>query len=96
MIRIVKMTFRTKHISDFEQLFAARKQKIKDCEGCTSLQLLQDKNDARIFFTYSYWQHESFLEQYRNSELFTDTWQTVKDWFDEKAQAWSVDEIVKI
>jgi (4S)-4-hydroxy-5-phosphonooxypentane-2,3-dione isomerase len=96
MIRIVKMTFRKEHIADFEQLFEARKQKIRNCEGCISLTLLHDKNDARIFFTYSHWQDESFLEQYRTSKLFIDTWQIVKQWFDDKAQAWSVNDIVNL
>jgi heme-degrading monooxygenase HmoA len=96
MIRIVKMTFQREHIADFEQLFEARKHKIRHCEGCISLTLLQDKNDARLFFTYSHWQDEKYLEQYRNSTLFADTWYTVKQWFDDKAQAWSVNDIVNL
>jgi (4S)-4-hydroxy-5-phosphonooxypentane-2,3-dione isomerase len=96
MIRIVKMIFRTEQIADFQQLFEERKYKIRNCEGCVSLTLLQDKQDARIFFTYSIWQDEKYLESYRQSELFADTWQCVKQWFDDKPQAWSVDNIVNL
>jgi len=96
MIRIVKMTFEPQHIADFTTLFENRKEKIRNCEGCTSLTLLQDKNDNRIFFTYSYWQDESYLELYRNSELFNDTWKTVKQWFAAKAEAWSVNDLIKL
>jgi heme-degrading monooxygenase HmoA len=96
MIRIVKMHFATEHILDFEQLFASRKSKIRNCEGCTSLTLLQDKHCPNIFFTYSIWQSEEYLNQYRDSELFVDTWKTIKQWFAAKPEAWSVDSIVHL
>jgi quinol monooxygenase YgiN len=96
MIRIVKMHFATEHIGSFEQLFEQRKQKIRNCEGCTSLTLLQDEHTPNIFFTYSHWQDESFLNQYRDSALFIDTWQTVKQWFAAKPEAWSVNDVVTL
>jgi quinol monooxygenase YgiN len=94
MIRIVKMEFATDKVALFEQLFEERKHKIRNCEGCLSLSLLQDKDNPQIFFTYSHWQGPEYLELYRNSELFKDTWATVKAWFSNKAEAWSVDEQV--
>ncbi len=90
MIRIVKMTFKPEEIANFEQLFLERKEKIRSCEGCTGLQLLQDKTNPAIFFTYSHWQDPTYLEMYRTSPLFADTWKTVKAWFAAPAEAWSV------
>ena len=43
-----------------------------------------------MFFTYSYWNSENDLNEYRNSELFAKVWAETKPMFAEKAQAWSV------
>ena len=96
MIRIVKMHFATEHIKAFETLFEQRKNNIRNCEGCTALTLLQDIHTPNIFFTYSHWQTEFYLNQYRDSELFADTWQTVKQWFAAKPEAWSVNDVVNL
>lgn len=94
MIRIVKMRFRTECVEDFKALFEARKEMIRAQEGCTHLQLLRDINDPDVFFTYSFWQAPEYLEQYRNSDFFADTWAKTKALFAEKAAAWSVDQQV--
>jgi quinol monooxygenase YgiN len=93
MIRIVKMHFKQEHIYDFLELFNTIKTKIRSVDGCHSVHLLQDKTNAGIFFTYSNWQAEQHLENYRNSELFISTWQTIKPWFEVKGEAWSVDAV---
>jgi quinol monooxygenase YgiN len=90
MIRIVKMTFKQEYITQFEKLFDERKLKIRAAQGCNSLSLLKDIHVDGIFFTYSNWEDTTYLEMYRNSELFTDTWQTIKPWFAAPAEAWSV------
>jgi (4S)-4-hydroxy-5-phosphonooxypentane-2,3-dione isomerase len=90
-VRIVKLTFREETTADFSQLFEERKSDIRNQPGCTGLRLLRDRNDPRIFFTYSHWNDESDLENYRKSELFTQVWGTVKTWFADRPEAWSVD-----
>ena len=91
IIRIVKMTFLPEKVTDFITVFESVKNKIRNFEGCTHLDLLNDINDKRIFFTYSYWQSEQHLNNYRNSELFATTWAKTKVLFAEKAEAWSVE-----
>lgn len=87
------MTFRSDAIEDFKSIFEERKEKIRHFEGCSHLELWQDKNDPRIFFTYSFWKHPDNLESYRHSELFKDTWSKTKALFDDKPAAWSVDQL---
>lgn len=94
MIRIVKMCFRPECVEDFKALFEARKEMIRGQEGCTRLELLRDINDANVFFTYSFWDDPKYLEQYRKSEFFADTWVKTKALFAEKAAAWSVEQEV--
>ena len=92
MIRIVKMTFEPKLIGDFEKLFDQNKHKIRAFEGCNHLELLQDKNNPNIFFTYSFWDAPENLESYRQSELFNTVWTATKKLFCAKPEAWSVDQ----
>jgi quinol monooxygenase YgiN len=91
IVRIVQMTFRPDSIAAFTTLFEERKQKIRDFNGCSHLELWQDCKDPRIFFTYSNWNSESDLDHYRFSEFFKDTWGKTKALFAEKPQAWSVE-----
>lgn len=96
MIRIVKLSFETEHIEKFKLLFEERKLLIRNFNGCTHLELWQDKKEAGTFYTYSIWQEEANLEDYRVSALFQDTWTQVKQWFSAPPQAFSADKIMTI
>ncbi|MEJ1222399.1 putative quinol monooxygenase [Sediminicola sp. 1XM1-17] len=95
-VRIVKLTFKKENIASFEQIFETSKHVIRKVEGCSFLELLQDKDNPNIFFTYSFWQTEQDLENYRNSDLFKNIWGKTKILFAEKAEAWSVDKKVTL
>ena len=90
-VRILKMSFHTKHIEAFLAMFEEKKTIIRASEGCLLLELYQDKTNSEIFFTYSYWQDEKNLENYRNSQLFKDVWDQTKTYFNDKPLAWSLD-----
>lgn len=94
IIRIVKMQFRPEEIESFLQFFEGRRSIIRTFEGCTHLELWQDQNDPGIFFTYSHWQSEAYLDAYRRSEFFDATWRATKQKFAGKAEAWTVNTIV--
>lgn len=91
--RLVKLTFKSEKIEDFKSFIADGKSNIRAYEGCEKLEIWQDINDSRVFFTYSHWISESHLENYRQSELFKDYWANVKKWFDDKPLAWSLGDI---
>ena len=95
-VRIVKMSFKTDKIDDFLTNFNTHKEKIRNSKGCHLLELYRDKNHPNIFFTYSYWETEQNLEEYRNSNLFKSVWATTKVLFDSKPEAWSVDKVVRV
>ena len=90
------MSFHSKHIDEFLEMFHQKKEFIRATEGCKLLELYQDKNNPEIFFTYSYWEKEEYLEKYRNSELFKKVWKQTKTYFNDKPQAWSVDKKVSL
>ena len=90
-VRIVKMEFQEDKIAEFLANFKQVKDKIRASKGCEKLELYRDKNKRNIFFTYSYWQTEQDLENYRNSDLFKTVWAKTKPLFNAKPLAWSVD-----
>ena len=93
LVRIVKLTFQEDKIADFLKNFNEIKYQIRSFEGNEFLELYQDKLDARVFFTYSYWKDELALEKYRKSALFSEVWSYTKTLFAEKPEAWSVDKL---
>ncbi len=95
-VRIVKMSFHEEHIPKFLENFEVVKDKIRNAPGNRYLELYQDKHNPQIFFTYSYWESETDLENYRNSLLFQEVWQFTKALFNVKPEAWSVDKIVSL
>lgn len=90
---MVKMTFREDAVDKFKAFFEERKDKIRNFEGCTYLELWQDNKQPAIFFTYSHWQDEVALSHYRNSAFFRNMWHQTKELFAAKAEAWSVKQL---
>jgi len=90
LIRIVDMHFEAGKRDEFLSVFESSKHKIAAFPGCVHLELLNDQLDPNRFFTYSIWDHESSLENYRNSNLFKETWAATKILFDRKASATSL------
>ncbi|HNP32343.1 MAG TPA: antibiotic biosynthesis monooxygenase [Flavobacterium sp.] len=95
-IRIVKMSFHEEHIPKFLENFDVMKERIRSAKGNRFLELYQDKYNPCIFFTYSFWETEDDLENYRRSELFYDVWTFTKKLFNEKPEAWSVDKVTSL
>ncbi len=95
-VRIVKMGFHEENVAAFLDIFESKKEKIRSNNGCQLLELYRDKKDPTIFFTYSYWETEQDLENYRNSDLFKVVWAKTKALFNIKPEAWSVDKTVSL
>ncbi|PCJ83526.1 MAG: antibiotic biosynthesis monooxygenase [Flavobacteriales bacterium] len=96
IIRIVKMTFLPERVDDFLEVFGNFKEKIRAFEGCSKVELLQDVRQPHVFFTYSWWDSETHLNNYRHSELFQSTWAKTKQLFSDKAEAWSLESKVEL
>lgn len=90
LIRIVKMTFRPEEVTSFLERFEPRKERIRSFEGCSYLQVLQDKEHPHIIFSHSHWENEAALNNYRHSDFFRETWSFTKPKFAAPAQAWSL------
>jgi quinol monooxygenase YgiN len=88
--RIVRMTFQKGKTEEFLHIFHSSCEKIRGSEGCTELKLYRDVDDPDIYITYSIWESVKHLNNYRNSELFKETWANVKPLFAAKPDAFSM------
>jgi len=95
-VRIVKMSFDENKIEEFLENFHQNKDEIRNFEGCTFLELYRDKKNKNIFFSYSYWNSEEELDNYRNSDFFKSVWSKTKVLFNDIPQAWSVDKLISL
>lgn len=86
------MTFRPEAVPAFLALFAAAKARIETQPGCRSVRLWRDSADPAILATYSLWESETALNQYRRSELFGAVWPRTKALFAAPAQTFSFEE----
>ena len=88
--RIVKLTFQEEKINEFIAFFDTINTKVSRFEGCYGMKLLQDIHKKNVVFTYSFWESEDALNHYRDSDLFGSVWPTIKPWFGDKPEAWTV------
>ncbi|MFT4521373.1 MAG: autoinducer 2-degrading protein [Bacteroidia bacterium] len=94
IVRLVKMNMKAEDAANFEAYFVSRHSLIASFPGCNRVELLKTKacnSIGIIYFTRSIWMNEGSLEAYRNSGVFKETWTQVKQWFNEKAEAWTTE-----
>lgn len=91
MIRIVKLTIKEEHLEDFIKDFNTFKDSVNTFPGCKGMRMLQDKNNPQTIFTYSQWESDEALDNYRHSELFGKVWPAFKRWFADRTEVWSTE-----
>ena len=88
--RIVKLEFEEDKTQGFLDFFETIKLKVNCFPGCHGMKLYQDIENPNIVMTYSHWDSQEALDNYRNSSTFGDVWPSIKPWFKSKPEAWSV------
>ncbi|MFT7352277.1 MAG: autoinducer 2-degrading protein [Flavobacterium sp.] len=96
IVRIVKLSFHLENIPAFLENFEQIKSQIRNSAGNRFLELYQDKQNPSIFFTYSHWETEQDLENYRKSAFFDEVWSFTKKLFNDKPEAWSVTKLASL
>lgn len=96
LIRIVRMTFQPGEVAAFLELFEATKEKIRHFPGCQHLELLKDYHETNVFSTYSLWENDQALDNYRHSDLFKEVWAQTKPKFSAKPIAFSSRKYIEV
>lgn len=89
--RIVKLSLRSDAVENFKEVFESSKESILSQPGCHYVELLSDVSNPTLFFTFSLWDSEEDLNNYRETDFFKDVWSKTKGLFDDgKPEAWSL------
>lgn len=86
------MTFRPDAVPAFLDIFRASQPLILAQPGCRHVALWRDAADPVVLATYSLWESEAALNQYRRSELFGGVWPRTKALFTAPAVTYSFTE----
>ena len=81
------MTFKEDKVTEFLSVFSKFQSRIRNAEGCISLELIQDLKQPNKISTLSKWESEKNLNKYRDSDTFKEVWPLTKSLFSEKTQA---------
>ena len=92
IVRIVHMFFRPEEEAGFLDVFEKSAEKIRSFEGCMRLELWKNKSVKGGYTTYSLWEDEDSLNNYRQSTLFKSTWSATKKLFKDKPIAYSFEQ----
>jgi len=87
--RIVNMHFKPECLEEFLDLFQKYSNQISHFPGCRMLNLIQHQEHPGSVSTYSIWESEDDLNNYRNSTLFKTVWPATKVLFQKSASATS-------
>ena len=90
IVRIVKLMISKKKTIDFCLFFNTKKSQIEEINSFIKVELFQNNEELNLYFTYSDWEDEELLDNYRNSVFFKNLWSNTKLYFCGKAEAWSV------
>jgi quinol monooxygenase YgiN len=89
VIRVVRMTFLPDKTDEFQRIFEKCQSDIKNMPGCLHLELWQDTDQPNIFVTYSHWESEETLNDYKRTAFFGVVWKKTKALFSDAPQVFS-------
>ena len=89
------MTFREDFSEKFREFSLSIQDKIKSFDGYSYLDIYRDVHHPNIFFSYSYWENEEYLNSYRESDFFKATWAKTKQGFSARPEAWTLTSITQ-
>lgn len=78
IVRIVNLKMHREKVSVFLDVFEENKDAIRHAPGCRHLELLQGSPNDTCITTYSHWDSEEDLNNYRSSTLFGQVWPAIK------------------
>ncbi len=92
--RIVELQIQAEQIGAAKKLLEDVAPKVRNMPGCRRLEIMFDIHRKGRVTTYSYWESETNLNEYRDSDVFLVFWKAIKPMFSEKARAWSSEHFI--
>ncbi|MGY6561897.1 MAG: putative quinol monooxygenase [Luteibaculaceae bacterium] len=90
--RWVRLTINPTDKTKFLDILREYHHNVRAFPGCKSL-LLSAEPNGNVVITYSVWDDEASLAEYRRSEMFKAFWLKIKPFFIDKPLAYSTKEV---
>lgn len=87
ILRVVRMTLVPSEVENFKSHFSCIQSEIVAMPGCRSVHLCVDKDAPHRLTTFSIWDSEMDLNNYRKSEWFGQIWPQTKAKLERPAEA---------
>lgn len=95
ILRVVKMNVDEEKRDAFELFMKnLREEKLK-LAGCLHFDYFHEKNNKNIFYSYTIWESEKYLKQYKKTDLFIEVVSTLKKLCTEEPKAWTIENVFK-
>ncbi len=89
IVRIVHMFFRPHALEQLMPLIHRQLRNVMSHPGCLAVKLFRDTSDPDHLCTFSIWEDQEALDDYRQSDHFIEVWSTLKSHFAKPPQAYS-------
>jgi heme-degrading monooxygenase HmoA len=91
------MKFKPDKEAEFMDIFNQVKRNVRSQKGCKGLEILSSESEGeKSIWTLSLWRTVEDLETYRQSDLFKETWASIKPLFASKAKAWTLTTLLEL
>jgi quinol monooxygenase YgiN len=93
ILRVVKMVVDQNKIDVFNHFMSNVKMEKIKLEGCVHYDHFGDKQYQNVFYSYTIWESERYLNKYRKSELFREVSSTLRSLCLTEPTAWTVENV---
>ena len=90
--RIIKLRLKDS-TDEFIKYINSIHDEIFQFTGCHNMEVLNDKDDPKVFFIYTIWKNETELNKFRNSSFNRNFWNTLQDLCESRPEVWTVENI---
>lgn len=93
ILRIVKMEVDDTRIDFFENFMNNLSEEKLTLEGCLHHDFFCEKDNRNMYYSYTIWQSEKFLNKYKKTDLFKEVTRTLRHICIKEPIAWTVENV---
>ncbi len=93
ILRVVKMKVDLRKIDAFKLFMDNLHDEKLRLAGCLHFDYFNERQNPSIYYSYTIWEHEKYLKQYKKTEFSKEVLQTLRDLCVEEPQAWTIQNV---
>ncbi len=93
ILRVVKLKVDPRKMEAFQLFMENLHDEKLRLNGCLHFDFFNERQNPNIFYSYTIWEHEKFLKQYKKTDLFKEVVQTLRELCIDEPQAWTIQNV---